>query len=291
MSIVSEKNAGKDDIPVCINSKTKQIFYLNNDDVFPNIDDICPFCEKHIIKKEHLIHHIKYNVCGQRRGKICKHFANIHSDDKLTLIPNEPSLHDTILVTGIPGCGKSFWVNEYIKNFAKLYPDYAIHIFTRNEHCNSLTYNKIYKHIINDMFRDEMNDLLTLDNFKKCLCIFDDIETSEHPDATKKLYAFMDDIIKNGRHYNCNVIFVNQESRMGMKTKTILSCVNKIVVFPRTMNEYQTSKLLEHIGVGKKQLGKIRALNSRTAVISNTYPAYVCAEHDFYLLGKECYFT
>jgi hypothetical protein len=131
---------------------------------------------------------------------------------------------------------------------------------------------------------------LKLEEFHDSLVIFDDIESSEFPKATKMAYNLLDDMCKNGRHHRISVIFCNQECRMGTKTKPILSTVTTLIIFPKNCSLYQTEKLLkDHVGMSKMQIKDALKLNTRWEVISKACPQYIMHEHGCYLLGKELY--
>jgi hypothetical protein len=212
-------------------------------------------------------------------------FGDFEFLEKLPLPIEE---HEVIFATGPPKCGKSYWVNEYVKAF-KFMIGSPVYRISRVEHDETLEKNK--KNYIHIPVTDEMvKDPFKLEDFSNSLVIFDDIESSEFPKATKKCYDLLGDMCKNGRHHKIAVIFCNQESRMGLKTKPILSTVTTLVIFPQNASLYQTERLLkEHVGMSKIQVNDALHLNSRWMVISKASPQYVLYEHGVYLLGKELY--
>ena len=99
----------------------------------------------------------------------------------------------------------------------------------------------------------------------------------------------LNDYVKNGRHEKIDVAFLNQECRMGKKSKVILTMFTSLVIFPSS-NVYQNSRLLkEHIGMSKTQVEKVLKLQSRWVMINRSVPQYVLYTGGAYLLNKDVY--
>lgn len=282
----------KESIPIAkIKGASKDIIYLSPLPQKLNIEDlnkICPFCDKTFKRKDNMLYHIQQHVCikknQNKRGIISNEFnLKLKNNEYLEKIPLELEEHEVIFVTGPPKCGKTYWVNEYVKMFKYIYnkPVYRISRIVHDETIKNEEENYIYIPI-----NDELQ--LKMEHFENSLIIFDDIESSEFPKASKMAFNFMDDVCKNGRHHKISVIFCNQECRMGNKTKPILSTVTSIVIFPLNTSLYQTEKLLkDHIGMSKKQINDALKLNSRWIVINRASPQYIMYDHGIYILGRE----
>jgi len=247
----------------------------------------CPYCKKVVSSKRVLMCHLK--ICT-KRDEIKDVNPRIILDNYTFLekLPLPPSEHEVLFVTGPPKCGKTYFVNNYVKMIKHIYglPVFRISRVERDE-----TLKKDEKYYLNIRIDNDMVETpLKLEEFHDSLVIFDDIESSEFPKATKCAYNLLDDMCKNGRHHRISVIFCNQECRMGTKTKPILSTVTSLVIFPKNCSLYQTERLLrDHVGMSKPQIKEALDLNTRWEVINKASPQYIMYEHGVYLLGKEIY--
>lgn len=280
-------------IPIAkIKGNNRLVFLLPNSQVFEKIDRTnkkikCPYCKKYLSSKQKLQYHLtickKKNITTDTKPKI-----ELNSFEFMEKLPLPLEEHEVIFCTGPPKCGKTFWVNEYVKMFKHVFK-LPVYRLSRVEKDETLKDN-------NDMYlnvainNDLVTDPLKLEDFADSLVVFDDIESSEFPKATQKAYNLLDDMCKNGRHHRIAVIFCNQECRMANKTKAILSTVTSLVIFPQNCSLYQTEKLLkDHVGMSKQQIKDALNLNTRWEVISKASPQYIMHEHGVYQLGKELY--
>lgn len=286
----------KSAIPIAkIRGDGKIIFLLPDSDVFQKIPSRninqytykCPYCKVTLKSKQTLIHHVTHS-CEKKNSVV------MHTKTKITAEPGDEvyklplEKHEIIMVTGNPGCGKSYWVNEFVKSYIKLF-ERIVFLITRLEKDETLAKNE-HNYVKIDVDNSVITDPFKLNDFEDSLVIFDDIESSECPKATQLMYNLMDDISKNGRHHNISVIFCNQECRMGKKTKPILSMLTGLVIFPQNCSTYQTEKLLkEQIGLGKDEINTILHLPSRWVYLNRSCPQYVLHQHGAYMLGKEIY--
>lgn len=280
-------------IPIAkVKGSNKIIYILPNSKTYNKIDTSnkkakCPYCHKELSSKAKLIYHL--TICEKKNHHIDTKpkiiFPEFEFIEKLPLPLEE---HEVLFVTGPPKCGKTYWVNEYVKMFKHIYklPVFRISRVRHDETLKNNTDDYLNIPVDNEMIENP----LKLEDFEDSLVIFDDIESSEFPKATKMAYNLLDDMCKNGRHHRIAVIFCNQECRMGTKTKPILSTVTSLVIFPLNCSLYQTEKLLkDHVGMSKPQIKQALNLNTRWEVISKASPQYIMHEHGVYLLGKELY--
>jgi hypothetical protein len=275
--------------PIAKTTEGRILYLLKESKMYPDIPKrhiyeqkyMCPFCKKELSTKQKMMYHV-HNICTKRN------VANMNPKPVIDLPEGEqlfklPDQYECIFLTGPPGCGKSFWVNEYVKRFKELY-DNKVFLISRLEHDSTLD-NDIDNYIriaVNNDFDYKLED------FTNSVVIFDDIESAEHKKGTDKAYFLLDDICKNGRHHNISVIFCNQEIRMGRRTKCILTVITALVLFPSVGNKYQMSYALrDHIGMDKSQINKVMELQSRWAYVSRTCPQYILHQNGAYLLNKQ----
>lgn len=290
----------KNAIPIAkIKGSDKIVYILDESNVFPDISAKnsraktfkCPYCKKEIKNKGDFIYHVTHDGTCPKKNKIAmdtKPAINLSPLEFMQPLPLPLEEHNVMMVTGVPKCGKSYWVNEYVKAFKQMYNRPVFRI-SRVEH--DATLNKDMDKYINiPVTNDLVEDPIKMEDLSESLVVFDDIESSEFKKATDKVYALMDDIAKAGRHHKIDCLFVNQESRMAKKTKVILSCLTHIVIFPKSGSVYQYSRLLnEQLGLSKNETNKILDLNSRWVMISRAKPMYVLHEHGAYMIGKEIF--
>lgn len=288
----------KNAIPVAkIRDSDKILYILNDSDVFTelprkNVNSItykCPYCKKIIASKSGFIYHIEKS-CERKRSVVMdtKAVIELSKLDELMIIPQPLEEHNVIMVTGPPKCGKSYFTNEYVKAFRKINVNSDVYRVSAVDNDKTLENDsEKYTTIPIDIF--EKNEL-SKDTFENSLVIFDDIESSKFKKATDKAYSLMSELSKNGRHIKADVIFANQECRMGARTKKILSCLTHVVIFPKGGSVYQYSRLLkDHVGLSKSEVEQILNLNSRWVMIAIQRPQYVIYQHGAFIIGKTCY--
>lgn len=280
-------------IPIAkIKDSNKIIYLLPNSTTYQRIDVSnkkakCPHCHRELSSKAKLQYHL--TICAKKNlYKDTIPYVKLREFEFLEKLPLPLEEHEVIFCTGPPKCGKTYWVNEYVKMFKHIFKLPVFRI-SRVDHDETLKQNE--GNYLNVPVDDDLvKNPLKLEDFHDSLVIFDDIESSEFPKATKMAYNLLDDMCKNGRHHRIAVIYCNQECRQGIKTKAILSTVTTLVIYPKNASIYQTERLLkDHVGMSKIQINDALKLNTRWEVISKACPQYIMYEHGIYLLGKELY--
>lgn len=288
----------KNAIPIAkIRDSDKILYILNNSDVFmelpkKNVNSHtykCPWCKVTIASKQGFIYHVEKS-CEKKKSVVMdtKPVIELPKLDEFIIIPQPLEEHNVIMVTGKPKCGKSYWVNEYVKAFKTINPTSDVYRITTVDKDMTII-NDEDKYTTIPIQVLEKNEL-SKETFENSLTIFDDIESARFKKGTDRAYALLGDLSKAGRHIKCDVIFANQESRMGVKSKKILSCLTHLVIFPRGCSVYQYSRLLkEHVGLSKNEISKILNLDSRWIMIAIQTPQYVIHQHGAYIIGKDIY--
>jgi len=292
-------------IPIVKIKGSKKIIYLvEDDDTFVEIPTqnieahkyICPYCKNILSTKNRFIYHIK--ICEKSSQSVNNMYAKINTNKQYPLQKIPSNNHEVLFVTGIPGSGKTYWTNEYVKAYKKLYGNYVkaykklygnkVYLFST--HDKDETIGKDDKNYISIDVTDELlKEPFELKDFENSLVIFDDIESSKYPKATKYLLSLMEDIAKNGRHYHISEIYINQECRSGKITKKILTLMTGLVFFP-SGETYQTQRLLmDYCGMSKRRAFEIMNMKTRWVYFSRARPQYIITEHSCFILGKEAY--
>lgn len=274
-----------DATPIAKIEKTGTIIFLNENTEKPkkaiklqHHRIQCPYCQEVMKTSEGYLYHLKNdcNICSRKK----KSDLMYTNDNEISPIPLE--MHNIIFLSGPPRSGKTYWVNQYATAFKKIFSR-EVYYFTRNKSDESLN-----EDIYNKILTSEIEHPYTMDELANSLCIFDDIEDSQHPKVTKYLYTLLDDIIKNGRHAGragISVIFCNQETTMYRRTKTILSQMTEFVFFPNYTSKCNANYVLEkYLGLHPDQVSYIYTLPSRWIDVRRIAPQYVLSQHNVYLL-------
>jgi energy-coupling factor transporter ATP-binding protein EcfA2 len=275
-----------------IRNTASVIYLLPNDTSFQEIPEthvretayVCSFCHNPQSSKEQLIYHMSKTCPAKFQGT--KYPSIDIQRGELVKIPSIE--HEVIFITGPPGCGKSYWMNEYVRLYRSIYGKRVI-MFSTHERDPTLA-KDMDKYIFVQLSDSLLDDKLELKDLADSLVIFDDINSSKYPKVTKYLLGLMEDISCNGRHYNINLIYINQECRAGIITKKILTMFTHLVIFPSSGESYQCQRLLkEYCGMSKNRIIRIMSLPSRWVMFSRAKPQYILTDKTAAILGKEIY--
>jgi hypothetical protein len=129
----------------------------------------------------------------------------VDDDEYIQQIPDKKTERSVLYITGASGSGKSYYTREYIKQYRLTFPKNSIYLFSSlNEDItlDKLTYLKRIN--LDDNF---LNTPFTIEDFKACLCIFDDIDVIINKSMKKKLYEISSMVLETGRHTRTSFIF------------------------------------------------------------------------------------
>lgn len=196
----------------------------------------------------------------------------------------------TEYIVGRRGCGKSTYVNEFIKYMNKCIDDKLKFVFvSRLETDDSIKLpdNAIRIHP-NELITEEYEEGDEEDNelfnsLKNSIIIFDDIHDSKMTDKMKKkLQSFIIDVLENSRHYNIQVMMTSHMICNYRQTRQILNELSNIVVYPQYSTSHQIEYVLkEFFGIKNKLLNKIlNNKSSRWLNISSINPKVIISQHE-----------
>ena len=104
----------------------------------------------------------------------------------------------------------------------------------------------------------------------------------------KQTYIILNLILTTGRHTNTFAINTSHVTNGGHKTKLILLESHSVTLFLVTMGEKSLKYFLEtSFGLGKKEIDKIKELDSRWVTICRTMPVSVIYENGIFILNKK----
>lgn len=221
----------------------------------------------------------------ERQGKI------LHSPSLLFMYPQDiPNQRQFIICTGMAGSGKSWWIGSYIRLYLQLFPNHKIYIFSKKD------FDEAYDVQFRSEFKDKTIVRIPLDeafldsdleasDFKKSLCIFDDIENIRDKLVRKKVYELKDDLSCTGRVNNTYLLLANHLAMNYRETRVDLGEADGVVVF-QSGNKLHVNNLLKtHVGLDSRQIEQVfdTLKESRWVFVKKTHPMYFVSEHSVVL--------
>ena len=218
-----------------------------------------------------------------RGGKLKKnYFDKLQiTDGKLQQIPDTTTERQCIMIVGACGSGKSYYSNNYIKEYRKSYKKNPIYFFSVLDKDDSIN-DKIVKRVTVD--NSWINEPLTIDDVPNSLCVFDDIEMIKEKDIKQSVFDFINSILTTGRHTNTSIILTVHYPN-GKYIRNFLSECHCFVYFPFGGNRSTNYILENYIGINKKDIQFIKKLKTRWACVYKNYPQCVLTEHNLFALS------
>lgn len=207
-------------------------------------------------------------------------------DEQFVVVPHEiedaegnPKYNQRIFISGPPGCGKSYWAGQWLKEYQFRYPEKEVAAFCHTPLDDDPAYRGVVG-IQHDMMEPELatfaeNSILLGGDLHGKICLFDDIDKLDEParSATRKLLS---QSIMMGRKYATPVCFCNHLSCDRNETRDILNGASSVVVFPFGGNKGQLSSFLErHGGFSKMGARSVTDTKNRWTLIHRAFPNYI----------------
>lgn len=252
---ITNKNNEKNDNKI----KDVFIYFADHDD----IDKIkYPINKIDITDKNEIIQHLPYQV------------------------KDKGNTRQILYVTGSSGSGKSYYASNYIKEYIKMFPKNTVYIVSSLDKDEQIDKIKNVKRIkLDEKFNDHQ---FTIEDFRDSLMVYDDTEMIANKLIQEKISNIMNLILTTGRHTNSFVIKTSHVTNAGYKTKLILLESHSVTLFLITMGDKSLKYFLEtSFGLGKKQIEKIKELDSRWVTICRTIPVSVIYEKGIFILNKK----
>jgi hypothetical protein len=191
-----------------------------------------------------------------------------------------------LYVSGASGSGKSYYSSNYIKEYVKMFPKNDVFVVSSVDKDEQLDKIKNVRRIKLDEKFCETG--FTIEDFRDSMVVYDDTETIANTIVQEKITNIMNLILTTGRHTNTFAINTSHATNGGHKTKLILLESHSVTLFLQTMGDRSLKYLLEtSFGLGKKQIDKIRELDSRWVTICRTMPVSVIHENGIFILNKK----
>ena len=197
---------------------------------------------------------------------------------------NKKTERSILYVTGQSGSGKSYYTKDYATNYQKMYPKNEVYLISAVQDVSTI--DKIKKLRKIDIFKPVFSEVeIPLEEFKDSLVIFDDVDSISNKNLRKKVWSVMSNILTMGRHYNISAIITFHVATSGNETKLILNESQSITIFPSASGGRTLKYLLDsYLGLDKKQIERIKQLDSRWVTIVKSYPKTVLYDKGAYIL-------
>lgn len=202
---------------------------------------------------------------------------------RFSIYPSEKGL-DKIYLCGPSGAGKTSIIQDYVKQYVKMFPNKNIYLFSDVNQDDLLDDIKKIKRIrIED---DLIDDPIETKELEDSLLIFDDIDSFSNPKLLKTVRTILDSCLKRGRHEEIRHIIVTNHLTTDYKnTRCILNEASHVIFFPACggSNNYL---MKSHIGLDPNQIRKVNKLKSRWVCALKRFPRCMITENQVFLLDQ-----
>lgn len=197
--------------------------------------------------------------------------------------PDTTRERDVGLVAGASGSGKSYYVNQYIKNYKKAYKNKRpIYFFSVLGEDKSIDEKIVERVALNDSWKTEP---LTIDDVKDCLVVFDDVEQIKDKAIKEQVFKFINECLTTGRHTNTSVFLIVHYTNKPYIQSMLMEC-HTFTYFPRGSNRSTNYAIENYIGIDKKEIKYIKTLETRWATIYKQFPNCVMTEKELFMLSN-----
>ena len=189
-------------------------------------------------------------------------------------------------ICGGSGGGKSYFCKKYIEEYHRAYPSRPIYIISALTEDPTLDSLKCIQRI--KLTPEFIEDDLTAKDFQDALLLLDDTDTISNKKMRNKVNQLRDDILSTGRHFNTSILVTTHTPANGFETKLILNEAHFVSICPSALGGRAKSYLLEtYLGLDKKQIRKLKNIDSRVITFIKGHPMVVIGERIAYVLCDE----
>lgn len=262
----------------------------------------CEYCYK-TLTKQNYSHHLKRCSIYKKKKENDKKDVILYADNnnkklstytkhikldpegnkQIDIIPSGKS-RDCILIIGISGSGKSYFLNEYMKKWVNDHKNKDIYFFSSLKEDPSITV-KVDRVDLEKFYNE---DELYLEDFKDCLLVFDDCEMISNTKIRKKLYNFINYLLMTGRHTNTYIIItLHNPCTRSSDTKIMLNESSVIVTFLAGIGNRGIDYLFSsYLGLSNKQIKRLRLMSDHSrwvSVIKHSIPYIICSQYEAFV--------
>jgi hypothetical protein len=179
-----------------------------------------------------------------------------------------------IYVAGSSGCGKSYWISNYLKLINKYQKKRDIFIFSDVEFDDA--FDKGIKNVQRIALNERLiDDPIEPEELKDSVCVFDDIDSIQNKQLKNTVYTLMNSLYRRGRHENITCISSTHNITDYTKSRVPINESSLIVLFCRSGSTAGQKYILErYCGLDKSVIKDIMNIKSRSVQIHKSYPQF-----------------
>jgi len=215
-------------------------------------------------------------------------------------------------ISGQAGVGKSYLIAQLLEEYVRRRTDRKIFLFSQVPQDRDID-NVVAKHNLIEreaFFRVDLNlfiqpkkskklvvqsNIPTMEQFKRSLCIFDDIDKIPDDGIKKSIDKLKDVIIATGRDHtyqgdDIDIIITNHQILGGKRTSEIVQQANFVVLFPQGLGSHGIrTTCTKYLNMEDEHVEKILSLNKahQYAIVHREYPSFVLEQKKIWLIKKK----
>lgn len=209
-------------------------------------------------------------------------------DAQFSLMPSKNKERTTVYIAGPDGCGKTKFAMDFMKNYAKLFPNRLMIVITPDPEDKTIKEANIanLKVIPMDSELLQEKEFYNVELYQQSCIFLDDIDYVDNPSLKKRLKELCKNLLGLGRHHETSVIISSHVITDYQRTRFLLSLINYVVIFPRGGSNYFTDTFLKRYFSAAKKRHIDRALRSgsRWLCCRMFYPQLILLEDQIYFL-------
>ena len=235
-------------------------------------------------KYDKMIVSVSNEDMNENDDALFKEFTSLklQKGEKFRPYPNVHGKRDVLYISAASNAGKSTYANQYLMNYRNCYPNNPIYLFSTVDDDDSLTVSGIKKVIIDERMYE---DPLEINEFKNCMCVFDDIDQIHDKDVFNAVHQLLRKMLEIGRHNFISVIVTSHMCNKGNETRTVINEAFLVTLFLGSGSSYNTY-LKNYMGLSNKQIKKLYQMKSRWITVYKRYPNVVFTENQIILLSQ-----
>lgn len=205
------------------------------------------------------------------------------NEGEMLQVPNTKLERECLYIAGPSGSGKSTYVNKYVKQYIRTYPDNEVYIFSRVADDKTLKDNDAIKRI--PITEELIEDPIDNSELEDSIAIFDDIDTIREKPLRDAVTDLRSDLLETGRHHRVTLLCTSHLLMDRNKTRTLLNEATSVTFFPNSGQAFHVKRFLkEYCGLEKSQIDRVLQLPSRWVTIGKTAPMYILYDKGCYLI-------
>lgn len=227
----------------------------------------------------------KIYINNNNDNKVRNGYNSIYNKNKFKLAVNPK--RQVITAFGSSGSGKSYFLNQYLKEYQKKYKDNDIYVFSVLKEDKSL--DDGIKNMIRVPLNLETLQNINIDDFNiNDCCVFDDIDTIKDKKLLTMVYNILNIILETGRHKNIYCLIAVHILNKGHMTRSLINESHICVYYPFQSGATINYVLNNHLGLSKKQIQfNKNHLDSRWCAVYRYYPNILISEKYIKILNDD----